>query len=233
MKTDTEHTQTTDLICLAGLTSGLVCTLVAAYLMPEAGRFWAYATIFSRLFLYWGVSRTQGGRIYADLLAMGLIAGVIELLADYYLMHWVTSGRLVYPPGDAIFLESPLWMPFAWTCVITELGYATLRLARLGRQPWIGAVTGALLAGATIGVYEYFAYKAGWWYYAPAKQMIGAHCALYIPVGEIIMFGAFYPIFTRTQTIEDATLRGIARGVLFGGAIFASYALAHALIEGR
>jgi len=228
-----EHNKTTDLVCLAGLTSGLVCTLIAALAMPEAGRFWAYATILSRLLMYWGASRKMGGRIFAELLAMGLIAGLIEVLADYYLIHWVTTGRLIYPPGDAILLDSPLWMPFAWTCVVVEFGYVGLRLARLGRQPWLGAIVGGLLSGVAIGFYEYFAYQAGWWSYAPAKRMIGAHCSVYIPVGEAIMFTAFYPIFTRTQQIEDATLRAIVRGALFGATILVSYAVAHLMIEGQ
>src|SRR5262245_6362659 len=149
-----QQNKVTDLVCLGGLTSGLVTTLICAYGMPEASRFWVYATIFSRLFTHWGVSRTKVGRIYADLLGMGLIAGAIELLADYFLIHWVNNGRLVYPPGDAILLDSPLWMPFAWTCVVTELGYITLRLARIGKRPWIGAIAGGLIAGNTIGIYE-------------------------------------------------------------------------------
>jgi hypothetical protein len=234
MGTDSpEQNKTTDLVCLAGLTSGLICTLIAANLMPEAGRFWAYTTILSRLLMYWGTSRTRSGKIYAELLSMGLIAGFIELLADYYLIHWVTAGRLVYVASDAILLDSPLWMPFAWTCVVTELGYVGLRLARIGRQPWLGAIAGGLLAGVTIGVYEYFAYQAGWWYYESARRMIGTHCALYIPLAEAIMFSLFYPIFTRTQKIEDGTLRAIARGSLFGATIFASCVIAHLMLEGR
>ena len=46
----------------------------------------------------------------------------------------------------------------------------------------------AVAAGNTVGFYEYFACRAGWWKYMPARAMLGGFCALYIPVGEFLMF---------------------------------------------
>ena len=52
----------------------------------------------------------------------------------------------------------------------------------------IGVFLADGLAGVTVGFYEYFAYRANWWKYEPARVMLGDFCAVYIPVGEFFMF---------------------------------------------
>ncbi|MEO8305439.1 MAG: hypothetical protein ABI724_15080 [Betaproteobacteria bacterium] len=52
----------------------------------------------------------------------------------------------------------------------------------------IASIVIAIAAGVTIGFYEYFAYRAGWWKYAPANAMIGCFCARFIPLGEAFVF---------------------------------------------
>jgi len=179
-ETEGAFSRESDAVCLLGVGSGLAVVATASFAIPQASRFLVYATIFSRLLLYWGVARTRWGRIFGALLGMGVIAGLVEVLADYFLIHWTRSGQLIYPAGDAVVLDSPLWMPFAWTCVITELGYLILRLGAVWGRASLGSLVGAPLAGTMIGVYEYLAYRAGWWHYGPARWMLGAHCALYI-----------------------------------------------------
>jgi hypothetical protein len=226
-----EFSLATDVVCAAGVVSGLGVVLAAAFAVPDASRFLVYATIFSRLLLYWGVARTRWGRIFGALLGMGVIAGLVEILADYFLIHWTRSGQLVYPPGDAILLDSPLWMPLAWTCVITELGYLILRLGSVWGNVALGSLVGGPLAGVTIGVYEYLAYRAGWWHYGPARRMLGPHCALYVPAAEVVMFLLYAFVFDRCRRVNDPQGRAIARGSLFGLVIFASYAASYVLFE--
>src|SRR5207249_6268330 len=119
--------------------------------------------------------------------------GSFELLVDWALIRWVAHGKLIYLTGnDVVLLGSPIWMPLAWACVIVELGYPAVRLhgllrARLGRRGAAGVSAIAIGIGAafTVGFYEYFAYRAGWWKYERANAMIGDFCALYIPLGEL------------------------------------------------
>ena len=223
----------TDLVWVAGNASGLGATFIAAYLNPHDGLFWAYATVISRLLLYAWAGRAAWGGIFRELLSMGLVAGVLELLADYFLVHWTRSGQLVYPTPDTVLLASPLYMPFAWACVVVEFGYLLLRLAGALRRAWLAGIVGGATAGAAIGVYEFFAFRAGWWYYQPAHAMLGATCALYIPVGEFLMFSGFIYIFRHSAAEPDWLRRALLRGTLFGIAIFAAYAVAYAALELR
>ena len=222
----------TDLVWLAGNASGLGATFVAAYLMPSHGLFWAYATVASRLVLYGWSTRAQWGLLFRELLPLGLVAGFWELFADYFLVHWTRSGQLVYPTPDSVLLASPLYMPFAWACVIVEFGYLLLRLRAALQQTWIAALLGGMLAGSTIAIYEYFAFRAGWWYYRPAHTMLGKTCALYIPLGEFLMFAAFPYIFRRA-TDGDWVQRALKRGTLFGVTIGLAYAVGYAALEVR
>jgi hypothetical protein len=130
-------------------------------------------------------------------------------------------------------------MPLAWACVITELGYPALRIFGI-LQPRLGTAVAATIstlliglgAGLTVGLYEYFAYRAGWWKYERAQAMIGDFCALYIPLGEVFMFLPILPIAARVLSDEDRPLAAaVIGGVRFAMAIAAGYALAYVLLE--
>src|SRR5512140_2131476 len=119
-----EFSGKTDLVWLAGNASALGATFIAAQWMAADGQFWIYATVLSRVLLYAAAGRREGCGIFRELLSMGLVAGFVELLADYFLVHWTRSGQLVYTThGDVVLLASPIYMPFAWACVIVEFGY--------------------------------------------------------------------------------------------------------------
>ncbi len=232
---------------LAALLTGLAFTLIAAYGFPypqsTSGKFWAYFGLLIRgaIFLAAGERlRGRGGETLSRLFALGLVAGGFELPIDWALIHWVGSGRLVYLTGnDVVLLGSPVWMPLAWACVIVELGYPALRLfglwrERMGRR--VAAVLTTLIvaiaAGNTVGFYEYFAYRAGWWKYLPAHAMLGEFCALYVPLGEFLMFLVILPVAARVVGEESRPhAAAIAGGVSFAGAIAAGYGIAYALLE--
>jgi hypothetical protein len=227
-----EFSLKTDLVWLAGNASALGATFIAAQWMAQDGQFWIYATVISRVLLYAAAGRREGCGIFRELLNMGLVAGFVELLADYFLVHWIHSGQLVYTThGDVVLLASPIYMPFAWACVIVEFGYLILRLAHIFKGPWVATALGASMAGATIGLYEFYAKAAGWWYYQDARLMFGKYCALYIPLGETLMFLAFFWIVTRAKRIDDPLRRAIRRGVYFGLMIFIAYAAAYFALE--
>ena len=232
---------------LAALLAGLAFTLIPAYAFPypqsPSGKFWAYSGLLIRgaIFLSAGERLSgRGGETLSRLFAMGLVAGAFELPIDWALIHWVRSGQLVYLTGnDVVLLGSPVWMPLAWACVIVELGYPAVRLYGLWRERLgtrVAAVSTTLIvavaAGTTVGFYEYFAYRAGWWKYLPARAMLGESCALYIPLGEFLMFLAILPLAARVVGEESRPrAAAVAGGIGFAAAIAAGYGIAYALLE--
>ena len=164
---------------------------------------------------------------------------MLELVIDWVLVHGISHGALVYlGPNDVILLASPVWMPVAWACVIVELGYPTIRLfgsLRRGRSDFsaglLTSVIIAIAAGVTVGFYEYFAAKAGWWKYQPAHVMLGDFCALFIPLGEAFMFLTMLPVAARMLSRPPTRAAAIESGGLFALAIGAGYGLAYLLLE--
>ena len=124
-------------------------------------------------------------------------------------------------------------------CVIVELGYPALRLFGLWRARWgarRAAIVSSLLigigAGNTVGFYEDFAYRAGWWKYEPANAMIGSFCALYVPVGEFLMFLTILPVAAGAVGEEERpAAAAVGAGVGFAAAIAAGYAVAYLALE--
>lgn len=242
-----ELSPASDRVWLAGMTIGLGLTLVAAYPFAHtpSGNFWAYAGLLIRAGMYlWSSDklRGRGGDTLGTLFQVGIVAGLLEILIDWGLIHWLPTGRLVYLTGnDVVLLGSPIWMPLAWACVIVELSYPALRgfaILRRRMSPATAAVvvsvTVAVMAGFTIGFYEYFAYRADWWKYQPARVMIGEFCAVYIPLGELFMFLPVIPIMARALSAAEHRLAAILEtGGLFAGAIAGGYLLAYLILEVR
>jgi hypothetical protein len=240
-----ELSASSDRVWLVALTTGLAFTLIAAYPFAHtpSGNFWAYAGLLIRgaLYLWAGDAlRGRGGDTIETLFRVGLVAGLLEILVDWALIHWVPTGRLVYLTGnDVVLLGSPIWMPLAWACVIVELSYPALRLygglrKRVSRTTAaiVASVAIGVLAGLTVGFYEFFAYRADWWKYEPARVMLGGFCAVYIPVGEFFMFLPVIPIAARALAHEERRRAAVLEsGALFAGAIGAGYALAYWLLE--
>src|SRR5262249_12537519 len=133
-----------DLLVLAAGVTGSVCEMIAYYLATSSGKFWAYLALLiaSGMFI-WAKEglKGRGGEVIWRLFQIGLIAGTLEILVDWALIDWVTHGRLFYKStktfdgtsviNDVVLLGSPIWMPLAWACLITVLGYFALRLYKL------------------------------------------------------------------------------------------------------
>jgi hypothetical protein len=240
-----ELSPASDRVWLLGMATGLVLTLIAAYPFAHtlSGNFWAYAGLLVRggLYLWAGDAlRGRGGETLVTIFRVGIVAGLLEILVDWALIHWVPTGRLVYLTGnDVVLLGSPIWMPLAWACVIVELGYPAVRgygMLRRLLPPMTALVTISLLigvlAGLTVGFYEYFAFRANWWKYEPARVMIGGFCAVYIPLGEFFMFLTVVPIAARALVdFERPAAAALESGAMFAGAIAAGYGIAYVLLE--
>jgi hypothetical protein len=240
-----ELSAASDRVWIVGMTTGLALTVLAAYapLPPMGGTALAYLSLMIRASLYlWAGSalEARGGAVLARIFQLGVVAGLFELVVDWWLVNGVSNGRLDYlGKPDVVLLASPIWMPLAWACVVVELGYPAVRLfgllrSRLGARgaALLASASIAISAGVTVGIYEVLAARAGWWRYSPAHAMIGPSCALFIPVGEMLMFLAILPVAARTLSREDRPVASaIVSGAIFAAAIFGGYALAYLLLE--
>ena len=108
-----ELSAASDRVCIAALSTGSGLTVVAAYSFAHSpsGVFWAYAGLLIRGGLYFWAGdalRGRGGDTIETLFRVGLVAGLLEILVDWALIHWVPTGRLVYLTGnDVVLLGSP------------------------------------------------------------------------------------------------------------------------------
>jgi len=116
------------------------------------------------------------------LLVAGLIAGVLELWADW--LHVVYFQSLVYTDYFGFrVLASPSYMPVGWWLTVVQFGYLGLRVAE-NRSFWFAVV---LVTGAGLLLppwYEELAFRAGAWYYRPGQLMVG-----HTPVWIIFTYG--------------------------------------------
>ena len=129
-----------DAMWVGGMTTGLGLTLVAAFapLPANGGTMCAYLGLFIRAALYASAGETlqqRGGATVVALFRVGIVAGLFELIVDWWLVNGIANGRLDYLGArDVVLLASPIWMPLAWACVIVELGYPAIRLFGLLRR---------------------------------------------------------------------------------------------------
>ena len=83
----------TDRTWLAGMTTGLALTVVAAFapLSPTGGTMCAYAGLLIRTALY-----LRAGGVLSRLFQLGIVAGLFEILVDWWLV--VSSQDVVHSP---------------------------------------------------------------------------------------------------------------------------------------
>ena len=103
------------------------------------------------------------------LLLFGLAAGLVELLADCWLVK--STGTLVYPTDEPMVACSPLYMPLAWAVILIQIGYLGWLISNKEKM-WISMLCSIVIGFAVIPLFEHWAKNAGWWYYQNCK-MIG------------------------------------------------------------
>jgi uncharacterized protein DUF6989 len=116
------------------------------------------------------------------LLLFGLVAGVLELWADW--VHVVHFQSLVYTDYFGFqLLASPSYMPLGWGLTVVQLGYLALRL----RESWSSGFAVGLVTGLGMILppwYEELAARARAWHYRPTEWMVG-----HTPVWVICTYG--------------------------------------------
>ncbi len=231
----------TDLWWLAMMMAGLLATFLAAFAYPGAAQFWVWFTVVLRLSMAVGISQQPWGGVFGQLLPFGLAVGAFSIFGDFLLVNWHERGQRVYPEGTGVLLASPLYVPLFWACLVVEYGYAILRLWGLLEKK-LGGETGTyvamLLGGVLVALWtactDFWAVKAGWWTYKPGVREIKESCALYVVIGQFLIFVPFLHLFGRFLACPGTRLYSAVRhGAIYGLVIFLGYIAGHALVERR
>lgn len=149
--------------------------------LTHAGPRFAFAsTVFTLLVLIAGAAYRRDP-VLARWLVLGFVGGCIEISTDAWL---VGTDTLVYPPNEPMIWYSPLYMPLAWTIILTQLGIVGgwfLQHMSLARATLLCGALG----GSMIPVYEDLAKSAGYWYYQNTPMLMNA--PYYIIVSEFLL----------------------------------------------
>lgn len=120
--------------------------------------------------------------VLARWLLLGFVAGWVEIATDAWLVRY--TGSLVYPKDGPMVWDSPLYMPFAWTLVLAQLGVVGGWLAE--RMSLVKAsLVCAAMGGSMIPLYEHLAFEARYWWYTDTPMVW--HAPLYIIVSEFLL----------------------------------------------
>lgn len=212
------------LVVLATILLNLVAVALLT-LAPEAAWRSGLAVALADDALLLGFVAIRRDAFMARLVVFGLAVGLVELIADAWLV--ASTGTLDYSiAGGPVLWESPVWMPLAWGVVAVQTGYVGIRLSeRLGG--WGVLLTG-VLGAVYIPFYEEMARHIHWWTYDGARMI--SNTPYYIVFGE---FGIAIALVLLARPLRR---RGVASavvlGLLGGLAILACYVLAYAAMEG-
>ncbi len=181
--------------------------------------------LFDNLLLLGFVIRWRDG-LMARLMLYGLVAGLVELAADAWLVDH--THTLDYSIGGGPMLwRSPLWMPMAWEVVVVQFGYVGLRLYE--RFGFAGLLMNGVLGAVNIPYYEEMARLIHWWRYSGCRMISGT--PYYIILGEFGIAVALGWLAHRLR--KGGALTALLCGVAGGTAIYACYGLAFVVIDGR
>ena len=155
---------------------------------------------------------TRGSRL-AWLLLFGVVAGVLELWADW--IHVTYFGSLVYTDYFGFqLLASPSYMPIGWWITVVQFAYLALRLSDF--WPKSAAVALVTVLGMSLAPwYEEFAASAGAWHYTTTGPTLSQ-----TPVWIILTYGGcMFAIATMAVTYYRPRFwAGAVLGGIFTGA---------------
>ena len=153
------------------------------------------------------------------LLLFGITAGLVELLADCWLVK--TTGTLVYPLDEPMVFCSPLYMPFAWAVILVQIGYLGWLISNKEKM-WISMLCSTIIGFAVIPLFEHWAKGAGWWYYENCKMIFNTPWYIILAEGLIC---CFLPLFFKHIQQRKYTLQ-IPLGLIEGLWIWIAYFIA-------
>jgi len=178
---------------------------------------WPTATIisFGVVALFISYAWRHHDNFVARIILFSLVTGWTELLADQWLVD--VTGTLVYLPGGPFVWRSPLYMPFAWTVVTTQLGYIGWWLSKRYGTLFASVLIG-LIGAVNIPLYEQWAKGANWWFYRNTSML--GNTPWYIIGGEFLI-ALTLPVamsVVEKRHWRVSVLVGVAQGLWIWGA---------------
>lgn len=163
-------------------------------------------------------------RLLVRLMGYGLVVGLVELVADAWLVDFTRT--LDYSVGGGPMLwRSPLWMPLAWQVVTVQFAVIGLRLIRW--RVTAGLLLTGLLGAINIPYYEEMARLIHWWRYTDCRMISGT--PYYIILGELgIAIGLAWGA---RSVVRGGSVAMFAAGVVGGLWIFVCYVAAYFLTD--
>lgn len=160
-------------------------------------------------------------RFLKKLLLFGIIAGIIELFAD----NWLVNGiqLLIYPRNEAMIWASPAYMPFAWAVVLIQVGYLGYLISKVHGIK-LGSMATFGIGLVFIPVFEFLAKYAGWWEYVTTDKMI-LHTPYFIILGEGLICLLLPLIFFKEWKLKwwYSLLLGLFAGIWIYFCYFVAY----------
>jgi hypothetical protein len=181
---------------------------------------WGYGfTAVYVIYAFWAKDK-----ILCRILLFGAFAGFAELLAD----HWLVAvyNELVYPI-EPLLVSSPLYMPFSWIVVLTQLAIISRVLGKHFKMV-ITTLIIAILGACIIPFYEYLAINSKWWYYQNTPMFLGI-----VPYSIIIAEGLLMlPLPLMIKKSEKIKMSYIPFLGLFEGLVmWISVIIAHFIVS--
>jgi len=154
---------------------------------------WSYG--FSLVyFLYFLIKKDK---VLGRFLLFAMVAGFTELLPDAWLVHH--TGTLFYPQDQPMLYASPMYMPFSWLVVLTQIGYIGY-LVNKKHNLLVTSIIIGILGSSIIPFYEYLAIHAEWWHYENAPKW--GLVPIYIFVAEGLLMLSIPDLFDRCERIK-------------------------------
>lgn len=191
--------------------------------LTQAGpRFALASTAFSfAVMVAWTAYRRDP--VLARWLVIGFVAGWLEIATDAWLV--ANTRTLLYPRDEPMVWDSPLYMPFAWTIVLAQIGVIGGWLSQ--RMSTARAtLLCALLGGSSIPLYEHLAHDALYWSYVNTPMILNA--PLYIIVSEFLL--SLPLVWIHRQAVARSWPWSIGLGVLAGLWMIPSVVIAWRLV---
>lgn len=168
---------------------------------------WSYG--FSLVYLLYVLIKKD--YVLGRFLLFSLFAGFTELLPDGWLVSY--TNTLFYPEGQPMLYHSPMYMPFSWVVVLTQIGYIGYLINKKHNLLVTSIIIG-LLGSSIIPFYEYLAIHAEWWHYENAPKW--GIVPIYIFVAEGLLMLTIPDLFDRCERlhIKFIPLFGILQGLV-------------------
>lgn len=193
------------------LTTGLLLGWSYLSSLWHSGPVSASIITYGLYLFYWGYAIIGKNPLILRLQIFGTIAGILELVTDYYLVDIINN--LVYPGNEPMIWSSPAYMPFAWSNVLLQLSFVGMFLtSRFGLLK--ASILLCIAGGMYIPTYEHLAREAGWWYYNKNVHMI-LNAPVYVILCEALISlslpGLVY--YAEHNKPTRTVLLGIAEGI--------------------